>query len=314
MKQFAMLLLIVVVQFAVGPLPSPVAAQSQVRVVTTPPKPLRSLAEAGPLKPPPGPPRPMPPRSLPGGRARRPSVPTPAPGDGGGTDIGWATGGASALAYYAAHEVHSTLELPPVAPGGAELRLYAPTGLNADNCLEAATSYLRGPGSPSTTREFFIFSHCNPVYGVVVWTEINAAFIQDYVASFRGRNVYFVQVQQSRKPDGVSTVGYQAFIWNWPMQRWDWIYDLQTAALPQTLGGWAAHESFFRNSGFCPSLPPIVADEIQVRLPTGPDTFDWFYVTPSYGAQMRLGYCYADPATYTLTFINLLWTWQVTTP
>lgn len=259
--------------------------------------PLRRLPRRPPLPTPP-------PRRLP---ARRQRAPLPGDGDA-GTGMGPFTGAGAATAYSAYHQVHETLALPPVPPGAPHLFLYAPTGLNADNCLEVVTAYFRYPGDPTTRREFWIWDHCD-IRGVAGYATIDSQFVNRYVVNFNGRRAYLVSLQQTGKPDGATPITYNVYLHVPAEQIWDHVYSTVLSQFPVTSGGWSAHENYFQQGGICPSLPAIAADDILVRI-----SGIWTPTTPSNSNQILGGWCHTESPTYTFTMIDPNRTWEVRTP
>lgn len=262
-------------------------------------------------QPPAPPPRQLPPRSA--------RVPVPGEGDA-GTGMGPFTGAGAALGYYAGHTADPFLELPPVPSGAPYLILYAPTGMNADSCLEAVTAYRRYPGDPGTRREFWIYNHCAVPPGVATSMVVDIAFANKYMAFVNDRTtVYVVQISQSQKPDGSTVVRYDADIYNFQTGIWEWIFSLDTANLPRRQdgtpisGGWSAHENYFRQANICPSYADASTEEITILL-----SGVWVKPTPSNSVQILGGWCWTElppgGSANTLTWFNQYWGWRVDNP
>lgn len=213
------------------------------------------------------------------------------------------TGADGATGYYAAHEVISTLELPPVPPGAQSLFLYAPTGKNPGNCLETVTAYFRYPGDSSTRREWWVWDHCN-AHGVATSMPIDQTFLNQYVRPSGGRNMYLTETVKSALSDFV----YYMLLYNYSTQTWDLIYTLTSTGAVYTTG-WSSHENYFQQANICPSLPPIIADQIKLDFP---NQGGWVLISPANSASQAGGWC--APSPYTLQVTNANYTWQVTTP
>lgn len=316
-------LLIFVFLFLVGPsLPQVTSGQArQVQLPTLPPPPPQFPGEI--ISPPP---RPTPPplpipliRRLPPWRAGEAPI---AGSDGdAGTDLGPRLPAGDALGYFAAHEIHENLELPPIPEGADQVTLYGPTGMNAGNCLEVATAYFRlrvEPGQP-IRREVQIWTHCGSTSTTLKRMAINSQFIDRYVFPFNGRRVYRTYVVQSGKPNGKDLITYQAYLWvpdrqNPGQGAWEFQLDppLTTAVLPLTSGGWSIHENYFRTNKLstCPLLPSIAADDIQVFL-----SGQWVSADRNNSGVRKNAWCYVQAPRgslpYRFTMINENRTWQV---
>lgn len=230
---------------------------------------------------------------------RKMRAPSPSPGQG---DAGiWFTT-TEATGYYAAHEVYPDLQLPPVPPGAPWLFLYAPTGKNPGNCEEIVTAYFRFPGDTTTTREYWIVDKCNNPDTILAFYPIDAAFLADYVRPFGGRNMYISEVIRSEFGAGI----YYALLWNFTMSWWDLVWQLNSTFVHPN--GWSSHENYFQDAQLCPSLPPIMADDINLDFPQQ----GWVRASPNNSEENIQGWCHPSP--YNLQMINRNWTWQVTTP
>ena len=241
-------------------------------------------------------------RRVRGGRA---VPPKPAWGDGNaGTDLGVTTGLARAVGYYAAHTADPGLELGSVQ---APAFLYAPTGMNANTCLEWTTAYTRYPGDTQTTRAVWVWDHC-VTQGIATSILMDSTFINNYLSYYNGGNVFWVELLQTAPPDGSTSVTYDAMIYNFTTNQWDLAYELISGMLPDTSGGWSVHENDLQDANICPSLSPILADQVQVMLGG-----NWTYATPSNSNTFATGWCYTNAPAYSLQVLAPNYRWQVTT-
>ena len=212
------------------------------------------------------------------------------------------------MGYYAAHTAVPTLELGPVQ---AAAFLYAPTAMNANTCLEWTTAYTRYPGDTQSLRSAWVWDHC-VLKGAATSIPMDSVFQTNYWRNYNGNNVYFVELLQSGVPDGTKNITYDAMIYNWTTNAWDLSYEITNNLLADTLGGWAVHENDMQAANACPSLPAIVADQIQVLLGG-----TWTLASASNSVSYAKGWCFTNtppPSTYNLQVLAPNYQWQVTTP
>ena len=233
-------------------------------------------------------------------------VPPPALGDGdAGTDLGITTGAASAVGYYAAHTAVPDLELGPVQ---APAFLYAPTGMNANTCLEWTTAYSRYPGDTQTARALWVWDHC-VAQGVATSIPMDSTFTTNYLTYYNGANVFWVELVQSAVPDGTTSVTYDAMIYNFTTNAWDLAYEVISNRLPDTYGGWSVHENDMQQANACPSLPAIRADQIQLLMGGA-----WTLASSANSRTYATGWCFTQGSQYNLQVMVPNYQWQVTTP
>ena len=313
MRRNCLLLILVVASLVIGPvnrLPETSSAPPSVPSIASPPRPvtdqalIRRTARRLPANRPqlPGPPR----RRLPPAGA-----PTPSPGDGdAGTGLGIFTGAASALGYYGGHAAFPSLELGPV-PAGTSAFLYAPTAMNANTCLEWTTTYMRYSTDNATRQQVWVWDHC-VLKGVAWSTPMDTVFQTNYLRNYNGNNLYFVELLQSAKPDGVTNVTYDAMLFNFTTNAWEISFEITNNLQPDTTGGWAVHENDMQQANMCPSLPAIIADQVQVKI-----SGSFVYATPQNSNTYAGGWCFTNtppPSTYTLQVLVQNYQWKVTTP
>ena len=306
MRAFLSLTLSLTMLGAVSPVSEVAGAPRAARVITSPPRPVTNQAQyrktahrlkmmrphfASPPK-----------RRFP----KRGTPPRPALGDGNaGTDLGIDTTLGTAVGYYAAHAAAPDLELGPVQ---APAFLYAPTGMNANSCLEWTTAYTRYPGDTQTARAVWVWDHC-AAQGIGTSIPMDSNFTSNYLTSYNGANVYWVELVQSAVPDGTTSITYDAMIYNFNTNQWDLAYEVNTARVPDTSGGWSVHENDMQQANVCPSLPPIVADQIQALMGGA-----WTYANSSNSYAWAIGWCFTNASRYNLQVLAPNYRWQVTSP
>ncbi len=141
---------------------------------------------------------------------------------------------------------------------------------------------------------------------------MDSVFITNYLRNFNGNNEYFVELLQTAQPDGTTNVTYDAMIYNFTTNAWERSFEITTNLQPDTPGGWAFHENYFQQANICPSLPAIVADQIQVKI-----SGTFVYTTPSNSNVDLAGWCFTNappPPTYTSQMLVPNYQWRVTTP
>ena len=233
-------------------------------------------------------------------------VPPPALGDGdAGADLGVTTGVGTATGYYAAHAAVVDLELGPVQ---APAFLYAPTGMNANSCLEWTTAYTRYPGDTQTARAVWVWDHCI-AQGLGTSIPMDSTFSTNYLTYYNGANVVWVELVQSAVPDGSTSVTYDAMIYNFTTNAWDLAYEVITNKYPDTYGGWSTHENDMQQANVCPSLPAIRVDQLQLMMGGA-----WTLASSSNSRTYSTGWCFTNSPKYNLQVRAPNYLWQVTSP
>ena len=202
------------------------------------------------------------------------------------------SGGINAQGVFAGQAARPNLNLPPVPVGGLATLLYAPTLILSNYCpVESVTIYEMDPGASSTERAWGVWNH--PSGSFVVWKDMNAQFVSNYVRNFPqwGGLLYYTEI--------LNWYGtYYVYLYNFNTGLWEIQYTTSSGSGP-TMWGWDFWEIY--KTGAWPTLPDIQVSGIRVYV-----NGSWPLLSPTYGYETTTG-----DVPYTKTWISQYDQWYV---
>jgi hypothetical protein len=175
------------------------------------------------------------------------------------------------MGVYARQEVHADLNLPSAPP---DRTLYAPTIMCPNRSpLESVTMYYRYSGMSSTLRAWGVWDHSAEGWVLIKW--MDAAFLSNYVRSYRWGTCFYTEIWRSAGTTYVMLYNFNTSSWE---TQWT-----GTGSSTWDLG-WNMWETYFERT--CPDLPGITSSRVQVYADGA-----WKLLTPDYGSLLSYPNC-----------------------